>query len=244
MEKIVKLHEKYKTQQLQQNVNNILEAYSYELFQTDDGVDPTRIYLVDEEAIKNLLLLQVRHDKQFAKTQIGKRDKSKFGFHKFYKLLNPDIAAYHYKISFAKRWKQVSDRQKVYDRLEEEFEVWKNSFLKHGTAKLNATLMDQELYDSQKENMYKKIEEAKQHLQFIKQSPELIRDIRISSRDRSKEYATIYFITLEKKRLKIHLDTKRPNILWYNPKERLSLDQFMKVATHAFGDVYYIREKS
>jgi len=249
------LSKELETQKLKKSIDSILERYTLKTMRTDTDIEPTSLYLVDEEAMNELLVLQNSFNNEILKykkiNQDEERYLSKYGFQKSCKLLNPSLVSYKYLINIFNNWKQVNDKRKVYDRLDAEFEIWKNVYLKHSTEELEKNEdLDAEFVAHQKKEILSAIKSAKEKHEWIKKNfynPEINLEVRISSRDRSKKYATIYYYynidneeTPKMHRKKLHLDIHRPNVLWYQPKEDTSLETFMKNATNAYGDVYFI----
>ena len=209
--------------------------------------EPSKIHLVDEDVLAKLLLLQGKHNysinenEDLEKKQVA--NLKRYGFERACKIFNPYSPCYSYSLQIEKKWKQVNDPIKVKERLDEEYEVWANAYKKHAFEELDKSQAEAEFIASEKKEVLKEISEAKQQLLFIKENFDTLEDVRISSRDRARKYATIHFKTEDStKQKKLHVNISKFNVLWYVKREDRSLETFMKNATHAFGDVYYLSD--
>ena len=233
---------------LESKILDALNGYRVEKIQTDKDIEETVLYFVDKKCIDTLLNLSNEFNKEIlCNKKDGMSDDTfflKYGFQKHCKILNSDLPAHSYSISIEKKWKHVKDSEKVYARLDEEFEVWKNAYRAKTVEKLSAVKAK-----NSKEilaEVDRKIAETRKKHEWIKENFDRLKVV-ISSRDRSKEYATIYFyikggvgdrIKIVKK--KNHLDIHRPNVLWFKKSENISHGEFLKIASNPFGDVYYL----
>jgi len=244
---------KKESEQLEKDIQDILKNYSLEILETDKDIEVTKLYLIDKKGLKELLVLENAFNNSISDLKRANHDTDKFlkkyGFQRSCKILNPLDVAYKYSITIQKKFKLINDREKVYNKLEEEFEVWKNSYLKYSLQEFEkSNTVDKDFIQLQQKEIFKKIALKQKKLIWLKDKKNFdTLDVRISSRDRSKEYATLYYyynIENEEKpkmhRRKFHLDIQRPNVLWYEEKEDKSHNSFMKNAENAFGDVYFI----
>lgn len=232
------------------NIYKVLDNYPFEKRKTDVDLENTILYLVDKKAIDELLYLEISFNEKILDFKRAGADEERYfknnNFRKHCKLLNTAYCAYRYTIHIYNKFKDVRDRDKVYNYLDGEFSVWRNSFLKHSKIALSQNKnIDVDFVQEQEKLITDKIKKAEKEFHWIKNNYEDL-EVRINSKKRSKKYGTIYLyyniredVVQKMHRDRFHLDINRPNILWYTPKEDTSSDTFIKSSKNPFGDVYY-----
>jgi len=218
---------------------NVLQQYTPLEIDTDEKLESSKLYIADEKLNEKLLFLQLKLD-----SELDESDVRKYGFQKIVNLLNPYSCATNYYIVIEKKWKQVNDPQKVRDRLDEEFEVWKNVYTKHALKELKGNdKLSAEDIKAHEQDIASNIREKKQKHEYIKENFSNL-DVRICSKKRAHDYGTIHMTHLDKqkKRTKRHLSVKVPNVLYYiEPIESNKLDEYLMVAENIYGDVWVLK---
>lgn len=202
------------------------------------------LYLVDEVLLEVLMRLKSEHDAHLCENESDSEKIEKllkrYGSDQVCTIFNPHSSCHHYSIQVFRKYKYVTDPELVRKRLDEEYEVWVNAYRKETINKLKAQNASAESMQKNKREMEKHITQAKKELVYIKENFDKL-DVRVSSSDRCREYATVHFNTEDSKRqTKRHVHISRFNVLWYKEREDNSMEAYIKKAEHPFGDVYYL----
>ena len=225
---------------IKQEVQLLLKSYEHKTVETDEEIDPSRLYEANKSLNDKLSYLKLKLELELDDNEANLK---RYGFHKIVKFINPNTPASFYHIQIEKKWKQVNDPQKVLLRLDEELSVWSNTYRLHSYKELEALEeADEAFIKEQKALIDNKIKEAAKECKRIKDNFEHFADVRICSKHRAHNYGTIHY-TVGQKKYKKHLSSKLPNVIYFKKPDFRSnnkLDEFLDEAKNIFGDVWYI----
>ena len=223
---------------VKEEINRLLCSYQKEFFEATEA----ELYLVDEVAMKffddckERLIMEYGYDKKIYK---------RYNLENIIKIISSD-PVHDYKIYETEKWKQINDRELVFDRLDGYFERYKNSLRANVRKKTIEKNIDQKSIAKIMADINKEIEEAGRELEFIKNNFEEL-DVRISSYNERTKVSMIECRSFKKKGARKNLRKSVPNVLWFKELEKEEqirkdneLVRFMNVAKRAFGEVYYV----
>ena len=231
-------------------VKSILAPYSAELIHTDIELDPAKLYKAHKELVVQLLNVKTRLGAYYE----SEDDAKKYSFSKIVKIFNPYDPIGTFSIQIEQKWKHVNGatigKEKVKERLAEEFGVWKNATRVKGLKKIE----EMKARESTSEESRRELQKLKQDIEKEIKEAELLckkliddfeeyEDIRICSKFRARNYGTIHYI-IDGKRMKSHLSSRLPNVVYFEERQyrpNNTLEEFLNKATHAYGDVYFIK---
>jgi len=169
----------------------------------------------------------------------------KYSIDTIVKHLNKVGSTHTYSLAEKTFHRQINDPEKVKEKLDEEFSIWKNRLLKEITAVLKEKELSPELIEEKRRELKLEIDEAEKELEYVKEHFEEL-DVRISSfLTRPSPGVVVRFrINGVKKEGSFRLKNSIPNALFLKEKPdevqpQNKLIRFLESAKHAFGDVYY-----
>lgn len=235
--------------QAQREVLELLEKYPKE--EIEDAV----LYIVDAEAIsflketKKLLELEFSmHDEERERTSSKRRGRplvQEYSLDTIVKVVNPDAPANAYQTFVAESWRQINDRDKVFNSIEGEFAKYRNSIRAATRRKLKEQKADKSVIDEVMRNIDAEIAQAEKEKEYILENFEKL-DVRISAYEERVKYAALRWYVKKKKQTDVNLRKQVPNALWFEkltPEEELrannELVYYLSKAKRAFGYVYY-----
>lgn len=216
-----------------------LKGFEPIVIETDENLEPSLLYEADDAMNEYLAFL-----KYGLETQLDdEKEIKKYGFHRIANFFNQNSAASYYYIFIEKKWKEVNDPTKVKARLDEELAVWINSYRLHAYKELEASEHCDEIFiEAQKGEIEKRISEATDVCEWIKENFDNLKEVRICSKSRANNYGTIN-MTIDSAKKKRHLSSKLPNIIYFKKADYRSndaLSKFLEEAKNPFGDIWYI----
>lgn len=202
-----------------------------------------QLYKVDESFMNFLkdcsqrLILEYAYDEKVYK---------EYNISKIVKIINENSPSHHYRIYEQEKWKQVNDRELVWERLDGSFVKYKNSLMANIRKKVKEKNIDQESIVKIMDDVKKEVHEASKELDFIKKNFEEL-DVRISSYHQRTKVAIIECRINKKRDVRKNLRKNVPNILWFKElteeekqREDNELIKFMRASKRAFGEIYYV----
>lgn len=199
------------------------------------------IYLIDEGALKKLLLLENK-----VKTLYTGRTKNPFS--KYAKIINPKMKASKYGFYMRTIPRIIRDEQKVFESIDKEFELFKNILLKELEAGIenNLSLPSEEVYKMKNEVSERILKESEKLNEIKKSFSEY--EVIITNYQNIRAYPAIHFTGEDKKHYVEHLSIRVPNFLYYeesfdkDSKSNAYVKKFIKEAS-ILGNTIYYRKK-
>lgn len=208
------------------------------------------LYLCGHETVEALKALRERAEAEYDNPTQAKR----FPLSKLFKLINPDMPAHHFSVNKEKRFRHIKSPRRVAEMLEREVAVWANKERKA----LREQLADAEpaRRSERMAELEEKISEANTRVKQLIDTyvPPDSDDgegyfkgyeVRIISKQRAKEYASLHFyLEGEKRQRHAHLSIEAPNVLYFVPHQRSDeiVERFMRDAEIAIGDIFAVKE--
>lgn len=217
-------------------VNDVLAGYSFRV------VGEAKLYFIDEVGSKELVSLEDDFDGRGITTKFERKE-----FAQVVNVLNGSDAAISYSVGLRGKHRQITEQAKVDKYLEGEFAVWKNVVLKKAREIIATHSPDDQTVARINREVNNEIEVAQGELAYILSNRDTL-EIKIAGFTHQKVYPYIqYSIELDgKKKLQNkHLSIVAPNVLYYCPapyRSDMKIDEFIKSAKNAFGDVYYMQK--
>lgn len=196
-----------------------------------------KLYFVDNEGMLQLIGLKTQLEGEFS----FKKDSKRYGFDLIAKLLNPGKPAQHYYAGVKGRHRQINDSVKVRKNIEGEYAIWKNTTRKQYAEEAMLHGYTGDKLAEHENDLTKRFIEAEAHFQRIMADFDNL-EVKIVGYENEKLYPYISF-TVNKKLNHKHLSIRVPSALLYESvtyRSDMNVAEFVKNATNAFGDVYYI----
>lgn len=195
------------------------------------------LYMIDDAAMAKIKEFETRLDMEYGGDE---KTQKKCNISKITKVINPDEVATYYKPFAKEKWEQVNNREKVLNRLESKYNIWKNSLIKNTKGKLAEIGAPSSVVKETMKRVDMEIEEGARSLDYIIENFEEL-DVMISGYELRKKYGAVQYKSGGKFcNTTLRLDVA--NVLWYK-KERSREDNetalFIEKAKKAFGIVYY-----
>ncbi|MEA3373707.1 MAG: hypothetical protein U9Q62_08470 [Campylobacterota bacterium] len=197
-----------------------------------------KLYLVDTSIDKELIYLRSVLESHYA----SEKDSKQFAFSKIVKHYNPAKPVSRFGLYRQHKWRQISDPEKVRPKLKSELSIFKNIQRNNLEEHIKLFNYSEDEVRELRSSLEKSFLEKEEALEYIEEHFDTL-DVRISAHANDKLiYGTISFRTHDQKQYSRHISKELPNVLYYIAQEERpdnELSEYLKEATHAYGEVYY-----
>ena len=222
----------------------------------EEYLDDVSLYIVDKAAIEELKNMRRMLELEYNAYEkpSGKKGSPKrvpFSLSTLVKVVNFDEPANSYRVFISERWREINDRDKVYDNIETEFIKHKNKIKAFTKRKLKEKKVSPEMENQILRNIELEIAAAEKEKDYILENFDKL-DVRISAYKERKKYAMLRWYIKKKRQKDVNLRGKVPNVLWFEDlsddeliRSNNELVRYLKGAKRAYGDLYYapLKEK-
>jgi hypothetical protein len=173
-----------------------------------------------------------------------KTDLKNYKFDLIVKLLNPARAAQNYFVGLKGKHRQINKSDTVRENIEGEFAVWKNKLKKDVREIVTLHSLDDEAFAILEKEAVMKIEAAEAQYNFILNHFDDL-EVRIAGYTHEVIYPYVSY-RIKGENIQKHLSIKVPSVLYYESvkyRSDMAVADFIKNATNAFGDIYYIEKE-
>lgn len=178
------------------------------------------LYFLDQKGMREVLLLEAGVRSLSEESGGKKKGKREDPFYEYGKIINPHAPTFKYKIYFAKRPREIFDRQKVLAAIPGTLEVWKNTERKHLREHIEGreNITTEEI-DKLNAELEERISIEEQEVAHIMEHFDEY-DVAITNAEENRLYPSLYYVMVDPKNNEktltadTHLRKEVPNILW------------------------------
>jgi hypothetical protein len=178
------------------------------------------LYFLDKKGMDKILLLEAGARYLAEDSGSTKKGKRKDPFYQYAKIINPQAPAFKYKIYFAKRPREIFDRQKVLAAIPGTLEVWKNTERKHLREYIeNKEDISTDEIDRLTAELDERISIEENEVNYIVEHFDEY-DVAITNAEENRLYPSLYYVMVDPEdrnktlTTDTHLRKEVPNVLW------------------------------
>lgn len=218
---------------------------NYESVSRDTHGNEFTLFIVDKKMCnmlneaQKLLEMEYGHDNLIYK---------KYSLENIVKYISPSEPVYTYSLYEKTYHRHINDQEKVFEKLETEFALWKKRHKKNVLKKLKAEKATKEMLDNKSIELEAEIAQAEITHQYILDNFEKM-EVRISSLAHRPSYGIVirYKVPSSKADKTQRLKSSIANVIYFEkfeaPQENNKIIHFLNKATNAYGDVYFFEDE-